>query len=67
MGDVTYHEMAMRIARNLLELLSPEGFWSGVGQTAPSLDSTTEQEVWMDEILQAVEKFHEPSVFYRSI
>ena len=54
-GDGTYYKMAVRIARNLLDLQSPEGFWSGVGQTAPSLDSTAERVVWMDEILQAVE------------
>jgi hypothetical protein len=49
-----YRRMAVRIGDNLLDLQSEEGFWSGVGSTTPSCDSTAERVVWMDEILQAV-------------
>ena len=53
-GEKKYRDMAVRIGNNLLELQAPEGFWSGVGQTAPSNDSTAERVVWMNEIYQAV-------------
>ena len=47
-------DMAVRIGHNLLDLQAEEGYWSGVGATEPSLDSTAERVVWMDEIQQAV-------------
>ena len=49
-----YRDMAIRIGNNLLDLQSGEGFWSGVGETAPSNDSTAERVVWMDEIVQSI-------------
>ena len=54
-GDPRYREMAVRIGNNLAELQFEAGFWSGVGGTEPSLDSTAERVVWMDEILQVAE------------
>ena len=53
-GEKRYRDMAVRIGNNLLELQAPEGFWSGVGQTEPSNDSTAERVVWMNEIYQVV-------------
>ena len=49
-----YRDMAVRVGNNLVQLQSAEGFWSGVGETTPSNDSTAERVVWMDEIYQAV-------------
>ena len=53
-GETKYRQMALRIGNNLLDLQSDEGFWSGVGQTTPSHDSTAERVVWMNEICQAI-------------
>lgn len=53
-GETKYLEMAGRVGKNLIDLQSAHGFWSGVGQTTPSDDSTAERVVWMDEINQAV-------------
>ena len=47
-----YREMATRIGNNLVALQDSEGWWPGVGQTAPSNDSTAERVIWMDEISQ---------------
>ena len=51
-GKEKYREMAIRIGKNLAALQSEQGFWSGVGQTTPSNDSTAERVIWMDEIAQ---------------
>ncbi len=53
-GETKYRQMSVRIGNNLLDLQSGAGFWSGVGQTSPSNDSTAERVVWMNEICQAV-------------
>lgn len=53
-GEAKYRDMAVRIGNNLLDLQSEAGYWSGVGQTTASNDSTAERVVWMDEIYQAV-------------
>lgn len=51
-GEEKYREMAFRIGNNLEALQAEQGYWSGVGQTAPNNDSTAERVVWMDEIAQ---------------
>lgn len=53
-GETKYRDIAVRIGDNLIDLQSPSGWWSGVGSTTPSHDSTAERVIWMDEISQAV-------------
>ena len=49
-GQSKYRQMARRIGANLIRLQADQGYWSGVGQTTPSFDSTAERVVWMDAI-----------------